>query len=263
MKLRMYLSGKTLLILIVTLLTATSCVSLKKVKYLQNEAEQQSLTAVEFSNETDPNYRVQKGDNLYIDVNSLDPKNINPFESDQNMSYQTNSEMSVYLNSYMVSDSGFISFPVIGRVSVAGLTINEIKNKLQETINDFFQLTDVTVKLVNYKISLLGEVTRPGTYLVYQENINIFQAVSMAGDLMPYANRERIMIVRKSEKGSTVYRVNLLSTGVLESPAYYLQPGDIIYVEPLNSKNYAFTAFPYTLLFATITTTLLILSYFK
>jgi len=259
----MYLSGKTLLILIVTFLTATSCVSLKKVKYLQNAAEQQDLNSLEFSNETEPNYRVQKGDNLYIDVNSLDPKNINPFESDQNMSYQTNSEMSVYLNSYMVSDSGYISFPIVGKVDVAGLTINEIKNKLQESINDFFQLTEVTVKLVNYKISLLGEVTRPGTYLVYQENINIFQAVSMAGDLMPYANREKIMIVRKSEKGSTIYRVNLLNTGILESPAYYLQPGDIIYVEPMNSKNYAFTAFPYALIFSTITTTLLILSYFK
>lgn len=263
MKLRMHSPGKPLLILIIVLLTATSCVSLKKVRYLQNEAEQKSPDAIEFSNETDPNYRVQNGDNLYIDVNSLDPKNINPFESNQNMSYQTNSEMSVYLNSYMVSDSGFISFPVIGRVSVAGLTIAEIKNKLQETINDFFQLTDVTVKLVNYKISLLGEVTRPGTYLVYQENINIFQAVSMAGDLLPYANREKIMIIRKSEKGSTVYRVNLLNTAILESPAYYLQPGDIIYVEPMNSKNYAFTAFPYTLIFATITTTLLILSYLK
>jgi polysaccharide export outer membrane protein len=238
-------------------------VSLKRVKYLQDVSEYQKDNKIEFNNETGPAYIVQPGDNLYVDVSSLDSKNLNPFEANQRISYQNNSEMSVYLNSYMVSDSGFINFPVVGKIAVAGLNVNEVKSKIQATINDFFQLTTVTVKLVNFKISLLGEVTRPGTFLVYQESINILQAISMAGDLLPYANRSKIMIIRKSGRGTTVHKINLLEASIFESPYYYLQPDDIVYIEPLNSKNYAFTAFPYTVIFTTITTTLLILNFIK
>jgi len=251
------------LILFSALLMMGSCISMKKINYLPDAELYRQGDNIEFINDVSPDYLVKKGDNLYIDVKSLDPKNMNPFESDQRVSYQNNSEMSVYLNSYMVTDSGYIILPVIGKFHVAGLTINVIKDKLQTVINDFYQLTTVTVKLVNFKISLLGEVARPGTYMVYQENINIFQALSLGGDVTSYANRSKVNIIRKTDKGSAVHTVNLLKADVLQSPYYYLQPGDIVYVEPLRSKNYAFTAFPYAIIFSTVTTTLLILSYFK
>lgn len=254
---------KQLLMLITALVVVSSCVSMKKINYIQDVAKLQQEGTTEFINDVSPDYTVKPGDNLFVDVKSLDTKNMNPFEADQRVAYQNNSEMSVYLNSYMVTDSGYIVFPVIGKFQVAGLTVSEVKSKLQSVINDFYQLTTVTVKLVNYKISLLGEIVRPGTYLVYQESINIFQALSMGGDLSPYANRGKINIIRKSEHGSTVHVVNLLKADILQSPYYYLQPDDIIYVEPLKSKNYAFTAFPYAIIFSTITTTLLILSYLK
>ncbi len=196
-------------------------------------------------------------------LNSLDASNVNPFESGQRNVYQASTEMSVYINSYTVADSGYVNFPLVGKIQVAGLNINEIKTLFQNTINDYFQMTIVTVKLVNFKVSILGEVVRPGTYLVYQENINILQAISMAGDLSPYAKRNNIIIIRKTATGSSVYSINLLKANIFESPAYFLQPGDIVYVEPMTSKNFAFTAFPYTLIFATITTTLLIMTYIK
>ena len=263
MKKEMLLKLKQLLLVISAVVLVSSCVSMKKINYIQDAANYQQGEKIEFINDVSPDYRVQSGDNLFVDVKSLDTKNMNPFEADQRVAYQNNSEMSVYLNSYMVNDSGYINFPVIGKFQVAGLSIYEIKTTLQNEINDFYQLTTVTVKLVNFKISLLGEVIRPGTYLVYQENINIFQALSMGGDLSPYANRSRINIIRKTGDGSTVHMVNLLKADILKSPYYYLQPDDIIYVEPLRSKNYAFTAFPYAIIFSTITTTLLILSYLK
>ncbi|MFH1120555.1 MAG: polysaccharide biosynthesis/export family protein [Bacteroidota bacterium] len=249
--------------MISAMLLISSCVSLNKVKYIQDVADYQKDSKIEFKNESSPDYIIQPGDNLYVDVSSLDSKNLNPFDANQRVNYQSNNEMSVYLNSYMVSDSGFIVFPVVGKILVAGLSVNSVKAKIQASINDFFQLTTVTVKLVNFKISLLGEVAKPGTYLVYQENINILQAISMAGDLLPYANRSKITIIRKAGRGASVHTVNLLKAGIFESPSYYLQPDDIVYVEPLNSKNYAFTAFPYAIIFSTITTTLLLLSYFK
>lgn len=263
MKQGIRLKIKQLLILAAAMLLVSSCVSMKKVRYLQDSADYLKDNKIEFKNESSPYYKVQPGDNLYVDVSSLDSKNMNPFESNQRVSYQNNSEMSVYLNSYMVSDSGYINFPVVGKIQVAGLTVTEVKDKVQATVNEFYQLTTVTVKLVNFKISLLGEVVRPGTYMVYQESINILQAISMAGDLAPYGDRSNIMIIRKSEDGSLVYTVNLRKANILESPAYYLQPDDIVYVEPLKSKNYAFTAFPYAIIFSTITTTLLIMNFYK
>ena len=262
MKLRLNKLNQVVLLFLVIIL-ASSCVSLKRVKYLQDVAEYQKDGKTEFANEISNDYKVQPGDNLYVDVTNLDSKNLNPFESNQRTSYTANTEMSVYLNSYMVSDSGYINFPVVGKIMVTGLTVSEVKNKFQSAVNDYFQMATVTVKLVNFKVSLLGEVTRPGTYFVYQENINLFQAISMAGDLSPYAKRSKGTIIRKTAAGSTVYHVNLLKSDILQSPAYYLQPEDIVYVEPLKSKNYAFTAFPYSVIFSTITTTLLILNYIK
>ncbi len=263
MKIKMIFKIKQAFVFVIAALLVSSCVSLKKVRYIQDISDYQKEGKIEFINESSPDYKVQPGDNLYVDVSSLDSKNMNPFESNQRTSYQVSSEMSIYLNSYMVSDSGYINFPVVGKVIVAGLTVSEAKTKFQNLINDYYQMTIVTVKLVNFKISLLGEVTRPGTYLVYQESINILQAISMAGDLLPYAKRNKITIIRKTSTGSSVYTVNLLKANILESPAYFLQPDDIVYVEPMTSKNYAFTAFPYAIIFSTITTTLLLLNYFK
>lgn len=263
MKVKMILKIRQAIIFALATLLVSSCVSLKRVRYIQDIADYQKEGKIEFINETSPDYKVQPGDNLYVDVSSLDSKNMNPFESNPRSTYQASTEMSIYLNSYMVSDSGHINFPVVGKIMVAGLTVSEVKNKFQDLINEYYQMTIVTVKLVNFKISLLGEVVRPGTYLVYQESINILQAISMAGDLSPYAKRNKITIIRKNSTGSSVYTVNLLEASILESPAYFLQPDDIVYVEPLSSKNYAFTAFPYAIIFSTITTTLLLLNYFK
>lgn len=263
MKNRLQFRMKHLLIWVISLLLASSCVSLKRVRYIQDVASHEMGDSISFKNESSPDYKVQAGDNLYVDVNSLDSKNMNPFEANNRIAYQNNSEMSVYLNSFMVSDSGYINFPVVGRIKVSGLTINEVKDTVQSKVNDFYQLTTVTVKLVNFKISLLGEVVRPGTYMVYQESINIFQALSLAGDLSPYADRSKVVIVRNNGRGSNVYTINLLKSDLLTSPNYYLQPDDIVYIQPLKSKNYAFTSFPYAIIFSTITTTLLILNFFK
>jgi polysaccharide export outer membrane protein len=263
MKLKIRFEIKQAVFFAIATLLVSSCVSLKKVKYIQDIADYQKDGKIEFFNETSPDYKVQPGDFLYVDVNSLDASNANPFESNRRAQYQQTTEMSVYLNSYVVADSGYVNFPLVGKIQVAGLTVNEIKTLFQDTINDYFQMTVVTVKLVNFKVSLLGEVMRPGTYQVYQESINILQAIAMAGDLAPYAKRDKIKVIRKTPSGSTVYTIDLLKANILESPAYLLQPDDIVYVEPLNSKSYAFTAFPYTLIFATITTTLLIMSYIK
>lgn len=255
-----------LLFSIIAVIAFSSCISAKKTIYLQNQSK---YTSGEHAFENDlAIYKVQPGDFLYINIRNLDPKNMSLFEGADRGDYQMQSDMGVYLKSYQVNDSGYINFPVIGKIHVAGSSISQIKDKMQEVLDDYYQLTTITVKLVNFKISILGEVARPGTYTVYQDRLNIFQAISMGGDLTAYGNRKNVNIIRKTKTGGTeIIKVNLLNSSILELPGFYLQPEDIIYVEPMRSKTFAFTSFPYSIVLTTITsavtTTLLILNYTK
>lgn len=248
--------------LTILLFSLNSCIPLKKTIYLQ---ERSSYTEGVNSYENDlATYKLQPGDNLYIDVKSLDPSSMTSFDANDRSDYQLQSEMGIYLKSYQVNDSGFILFPVVGKVEVAGFSVSQVRDRLQIIMNEFYQLTNITVKLVNFKVSILGEVNRPGIYTVYQDRLNIFQALSLGGDLNDYANRKEVSILRKTNTGGTeLLKINLLNDSILELPGFYLQPDDIVYVKPMRSKNFAFTAFPYSIVLSTITTTLLIWNFFK
>ncbi len=249
----------TLTILIATL---SSCVSQKKTIYLRNKSSLSSGTST-YENDLSV-YKVEPGDFLYINVTSLNPATMTSLDANEKAEYQLQSEMGIYLKSYQVNDSGYINFPVIGQIKVVSLSIDQIREKIQHIIDDYYKLASVSVKLVNFKISILGEVNRPGTYTVYQDRLNIFQAISLGGDLTNYGNRKNINIIRKTITGGTeILKINLLNDSLLELPGFYLQPEDIVYVEPMKSKSFAFTAFPYAIVLSTVTTTLLILNYFK
>lgn len=251
------------LLTFISLITAlSSCISQKKTIYLQNKSSR-SLGTMTYENDLSI-YKLEPGDFLYINVTSLNPTNMTSMDANEKAEYQLQSEMGIYLKSYQINDSGYINFPVVGPIKVAGLSIDQVRGKMQGIINDYYQLASVTVKLVNFKISILGEVNRPGTYSVYQDRLNIFQALSLGGDLTNYGNRKNINIIRKTSTGGTeVLKVNLLNDSLLELPGFYLQPEDIVYVEPMKSKAFAFTSFPYAIVLSTITTTLLILNFFK
>ncbi len=134
---------------------------------------------------------------------------------------------------------------------------------LQAKVEDYVKNTVVIVKLANFRISMMGEFKNPGKYLVYQDKINIFEAIAMAGDMTDFAKRNKVLLVRQSEKGVKTYRINLNDYSLLESDLYYLMPNDMVYVEPLKGKQFAFSEFPYVLILSTITTTLLLISYFQ
>lgn len=240
------------------LLMLASCVPMKKITYLQDPEKTEKT---DFANPRITDYTIHPGDNLYIKVNSLDQKS-NLFDSGDNYNnYYT--ESGIYLNSYTVNDSGYVEFPLIGKIEVNNLTVEQIREKVQESVNEYLKNTVVIVKLANFRVSLLGEFYRPGKYVVYQDKITIFEAIAMAGDMTDFAKRERTMIVRQTEEGSKTYRVNLNDSRILESDLYYLMPNDVIYVQSVKGKQFAFKEFPYVLIFSTITTTLLLIEYFS
>lgn len=240
-----------------------SCVPQRKIKYFQAEAGKENI--VNFEVAESESYRVKEGDNIYIKVQSIDEKTYKFFNNDggQNYASQAYNEAGIYLTSYVVTDSGNIEFPFVGNIFVKGFTIDEVKKKVQDVVDQYLIETTVVVKLVNFKITILGEVKNPGHYVIYQDKINIFEAIGRANDLTVFGNKNEVIVVRQNEKGSVIHEIDLTKRDILASEFFYLQPNDIVYIQPLKGKQFAFAEFPYSLIFSSITTTLLILNYFK
>lgn len=240
----------TILLMVLSMLS--SCVSQKKILYLQNEefSNDSTMASIVYENERHFDYKVQPGDILYIKIASLDEKFTMYFNSASNSASLTSTGNSsgnptIYLNGYNVNAEGFIELPIIGQVHVKDQTVLEIQNNIQSLINVYLKEASVYVKLGMFNLTILGEVLRPGQYQVYQYDINIFQAIALAGNTTDYANKANVKIIHQTPNGSQIVRINLNDANVLSSPDYYLKPNDIVYVEPLKIKQYGFTTVPY------------------
>ena len=239
-------------------LSLSSCISQKKVMILQDKSSKEAK--VNFENRKNAMYQIQSGDHLYVRIYSMDPKTSKFFQTDMptlmNPTY-------LYLNSYMVDEEGYINISFIDRMFVKGMTLEEVKKKIQKTLNDYFKETTVTVKLVSFQVSVLGEVNSPGNFTIDKDQINVLQAVSMAGGFKEFGNNRKVTLVRQTIKGSDVYYLDLSSKKILESDYFYLLPNDIIYVQPLKSKSYLFSQFPYGLVFSTASLALSVMIYLE
>jgi polysaccharide biosynthesis/export protein len=217
----------------------SSCLPVKKTLLLQD----QGAAVNNFENAKKISYQIQTGDHLYIKVYSLDPKTSKLFQTDMptvmNTTYQ-------YLNSYLVDEEGYIDFSFVDKLFVKGLTIDDVRKKIQNTMNEYFKETTVVVKLVDFQISVMGEVGSPGNFTINKDQINILQAISEAGGPKEFADLKRITLIRQNLKGSEIHYVNINDKKILASEFYYLKPNDIIYVEPLKGKGYLVTRLPYT-----------------
>lgn len=244
----------------VLILLLSGCVSQKKVKYLQQVHDQDTVLLWKLQKAAE--YKIQPNDNLYVNIKSLSDR-ANEMFNQQTGTMEMSSDASIYLNSYTVNREGNIDFPVIGKVFVQDLTIDQIKEKIQTLIGDYLKEAIVIVKMVNFNISLLGELQKPGEYKVYQDKITIFEGIAMAGDFTDFANRGKVALIRVTDKGSEIHYLDLNSASILSSPYYYLKPNDVIYAAPLKVKQWGGTTFPYGTVFAAISTVILIITLFK
>jgi len=235
----------------------SSCISQKKVMILQNK---NAAVKNNFINKKKTTYQIQSGDHLYIRIYSLDPKTSKFFQTDlptlMNPTY-------VYLNSYMVDEEGFINFSLVERLQVRGLSIEEVKKKIQKSLSEYFNETTVVVKLVNFQIAILGEVNSPGNFTIDKDQINVLQAIALAGGIKEFGNNRKITLVRQTLKGSDIFYLDMNDNNILESDYFYLMPNDVVYVEPLKAKTYLFSTFPYSLVFSVASFALTLLIFFK
>jgi polysaccharide export outer membrane protein len=137
---------------------------------------------------------------------------------------------------YLVDDEGNINFPGLGKVHLAGLTKNAAIDTLQKQITKYVVNTTVNIRFLNYRITVLGEVNRPGTYTVENERITILEALGLAGDLTIYGKRNNVLVYRKVEGEARFHRVDLTSSKLFESDYFYLQQNDMIYVQPNKAR---------------------------
>jgi len=175
---------------------------------------------------------IQPSDVLIIKVSSLDATAVAPFS----MSSAANQEGGGF-DEYLVNSEGDIDFPTIGKISVKGLQIEEVKTKISEQLKPFFaQAPIIQVRLTNFRVNVNGEVRGPGSFTVYNDRLTIIEAISLAGDFTNYSQRDSILIIREQNGVRNFGYVNFNSSEIFSSPYFYLQQNDVVYVRPNKTK---------------------------
>lgn len=245
------------LIIFITSFIWISCISNKKLIYIQDNSGKDSLN---FSHQKFQ-YKIQPSDVLSIRVQSLDPLTSSFFNLESSGGFNQVTPSSLYLNSYFVDDSGYVALPVLGKIFLKNKTIEEAQSTIQYLINIHLSNSTVHLKLVSFKISVLGEVSRPGYYYIYNNQANIFEALGMAGDITNFGNRNKIKLIRQTNEGSIVYSLDLTNINLLSDTKYFLMPNDIIYVEPLNAKVIRNNLAPLSYVFGGVSALILIINF--
>ena len=239
-----------------------SCVPQKKMLYLKNAEMAAENISKDYVNDRTVDYKLQPGDNLYIHVvNTIDERSAASINGD--IRGYLSSDANIYLQTTTIDEDGYVEMPLVGKIEVKNLTVDEAKDRLQTAINTYINGSMLVVKLASFNLTLLGEVSKPGMYKVYQSRINLFEAISLAGNMTNFAKKSDVKIIRQTNNGSEIVTVDMGQADVLSSPYYYLKPNDIIYVEPLKIKQWGFTTFPYSTVFSIVTLGVTLYSIFK
>ncbi len=228
---------KLLCMIVLTALTG-ACTSYKKVPYLQNSE------TVDLSQLPKSLYdaKIMPKDLLTITVSTTDPEAAVPFnltiQTPYGMNGNKNTTSQPSLQQYLVDNEGNIDFPVLGKLHIGDMTKTDVEKMIQQKLQPYLKETPiVTVRMVNYKISVLGEVTHPGTFTVSNEKVNIFEALALAGDMTIWGRRDNVKLMREDSQGERkIVELDLNDANVVGSPYFYLQQNDVVYVTPNQKK---------------------------
>ena len=224
---------KKILLLFLVVATIVGCASKKDVIYFQDVAEE----GVPQPDSTSRYPKIQVNDILKIDVTALNPEAVIPFQFDKTVSMQGNkSPEMMQLEGFVVRDGGYINFPILGEIKAEGYTTREFQQKMEELLAVYIKDANVKVRLLNFKVTILGEVNKPGTISLTEESITLPQALGLAGDLTINGQRENILIIRTVDGKRETKRIDMTQSDWMNSPYYYLKQNDFIYVAPNGPK---------------------------
>ncbi len=210
-----------------------------------------------------PAYKLGAGDILYIQLVTHSPEISMAFNNPTGAQYMTRAqdESSLYLNGYTVDPDGFVQLPFLGEAQVKGLTLDEARSIIQQKTNALYKDASVIVKLASFKVTVVGEVRRPGVIRNFNDNLNIFEAIAAVGDISENGDRQKVLVVRPTSEGNKTYRLNLADKSVLASGGFYLLPNDVVIVEPIGNKVFQMNIPYITLTFTSISTLILLYNF--
>ena len=224
------------------LIVSASCIPLKKQVYFQGEiSESDTIRKLQ-----DEPYRLQVNDMLDIQIKSSDQKLVELFNQSPSTSGNMGggarfSEEALYFTTYSVDRHGNIRLPYLGELNVLGYTTPEVQEKIELKFEKYFKNPEdvfISVRLAGIRVTIIGEVNNTGTHLLYLNEANLIQALAAAGDIKITGNRENVSIYRKSIDGNEKFVVNMLDVNSIDSSNFFIQPNDIIYVQPLKQKSW-------------------------
>ncbi len=229
----------TVVFLALACVIMSSCVPYKNTVYLQNQATATDST-MQIIEKQKP-YRIQINDILNIRVKALDQDNVailNPIGDDN---LNASGSERAYFDGFTVDAHGNIRVPTLGMINVLGYTTEEIEKKIEnQLLEEQFKETAnifVTVKLAGLRFTVYGEIGKPGTTTLFQERVNVFEAIANAGEITEFGNRRDVLIIRQYPQGQKIHHLDLTDVNVMKSPYYFIQPNDNIYVKPLRQKS--------------------------
>ncbi|MDT0552322.1 polysaccharide biosynthesis/export family protein [Urechidicola vernalis] len=247
------------IVYLLIIMSLSSCLSLKKTTYFQGEPSEKS-EMYKFNNEP---YRVQVNDVLSVEIVSENPDLVSLFGTSEE-----GSGGNLYFDGYTVDRHGNIRIPYINEVNVLGYTEKEIREKIEMELKKFIKNAEtffVKVKLSGIQFLVNGEVNSPGTINLMQNQVSIIDAIASAGEIADFGNRQEVQIYRKTLNGVERYTVDLTDVAIFDSEHYYIKPNDIIYVPPLQRKNWGIgttglsTFTTIASIFAVLTSTILLI----
>lgn len=220
------------LLSLVIAITFASCATTVNVPYFRDVPDSTKVKLIAEAPYSDP--VIQPDDILAITIITIDPTTAAPVNQAANVPVTASSTQ--VAPGLLVDKDGNISLPIIGVVKVAGLTTYQAKQLLQKKAQQYFKDPDVQLRFANFKITVLGEVAHPATYILPNEKVSVLDALGLAGDLTIYGRRENVMIIRDNNGVKETSRIDLNSTDLFKSPYFYLRQNDVVYVEPNKAK---------------------------
>ena len=206
-----------------------SCSTKKDIFYLQDIPNNLDVKYIN-------NLTIMPGDILDIQITALNSEALEIFQPKNASSYIQNNLQSRQANGYIVDDVGEIKLPIVGNINLMGKSTIEASSHLEKKLDPYITNSSVKIRLLNFKISVLGEVNKPGTYTIVEERVSIPQALGLASDLTINGDRSNILLIRSDLSGKSSYRVDLTSYEFLNSEFFYLKQNDVIYVQPNYAK---------------------------
>ena len=216
-------------IILVMLLFLSSCATKKDVYYFQDIENSTLESSFKFLN-------IQPGDILDIQIKALNPESVLIFQRQTSLTSQQGQIQTRVVDGYLVGEDGSINLPIVGSVDTSEKTTNSLALEIQEALSPFIKKPSVNIRLLNFRISVLGEVASPGTFTVLEERISVPQALGLAGDLTINGDRNHVLLIRNKDGQKVNEVIDLTKSDFLQSEFYFLKQNDIIYVRPNNAR---------------------------